>query len=79
MKLQLHLYTELMPKGKEREGAILVIDGSSSQHHGVVIGPFGSVAPAFFVAIPEVAAGWIANNAVWKTLPYGKSKVHLDD
>lgn len=55
-----------------------MIDGSPSQHHGVIIGPFGSVAPALFVAVPEVAAGWVTNNAVWETLPHCEGEVHLD-
>lgn len=57
--------------------SVLVIDGSPSQHHGVVVGPFGSVAPSLLVAVPEVAAGWVANNTVWETLPHCEGKVHL--
>ena len=57
---------------------VLVIDGSPRQHHGVVIGPFGSVAPSLLVAVPEVAACWVANDAVWETLPHCEGKVHLD-
>ncbi len=58
--------------------SVLVIDSSPSQHHGVVVGPFGSVAPSLLVAVPEVAASWVTNNAVWETLPHYESKVHLD-
>lgn len=57
---------------------VLVIDSSPGQHHGVVIGPFGCVTPSLFVAVPEVAAGWITNNAVWETLPHCEGKVDLD-
>lgn len=58
--------------------SVLVIDGSPCQHHGVVVGPFGSVAPPLLVAVPEVAPGWVTNNAVWETLPHCEGKVHLD-
>lgn len=55
-----------------------VVDGSSSQHHGVVVGPLGGVAPALLVAVPEVAAGRVAHNPLGETLPHGEGKVHLD-
>ena len=55
-----------------------MIDGSPSQHHGVIIGPFGSVAPPLLVAVPEVAAGRVSDDAVWKTLPHCEGKVDLD-
>lgn len=55
-----------------------MIDGGPRQHHGVVVGPFGGVAPPLLAAVPEMAARWIAHNAVWKTLPHGEGKVHLD-
>lgn len=62
----------------ERGVSVLVIDRSPRQHHGVVIGPFGSVAPPLLVAVPEVATGWVTNNAVWETLPHCEGKVHLE-
>lgn len=55
-----------------------VVDGSSGQHHGVVVGPLGGVAPALLVAVPEVAAGRVAHNPLGETLPHGEGKVHLD-
>lgn len=55
-----------------------MIDGSTSQHHGVVIGPFGSVPPPLLVAVPEVTAGGVTNNADRETLPHCEGKVHLD-
>lgn len=55
-----------------------MIDGGPRQHHGVVVGPFRGVAPPLLAAVPEMAARWITNNAVWKTLPHGEGKVHLD-
>lgn len=58
--------------------SVLVIDGGPGQHHGVVIGPFGSITPPLLVAVPEVAAGWVTNDAVWETLPHCESKVHLE-
>lgn len=58
--------------------SVLVIDGSPSQHHGVVVGPFGSVAPPLLVAVPKVTAGWVTNNAVWEALPHCEGKIHLD-
>ncbi len=79
-----YLSTELygnknsMERNKIKAVAVLVIDGSPSQHHGVVVGPFGSVAPTLFVAVPEVTASWVAHNAVRETLPYCEGKVHLD-
>lgn len=55
-----------------------MIDGSSSQHHGVVVGPFGGVAPTLLVAIPEVTASWVPNDAIRKASPHGECKLHLD-
>lgn len=61
-------------KGSE---IVLVIDGSPRQHHGVVVSPLGRVAPPLFAAVPEVAAGRIANDAIWETLPHCEGKIHL--
>lgn len=55
-----------------------MIDGSPSQDHRIVIGPFGGVAPALLVAVPEVAAGGVTDDSLWKTLPDSEGKVHLD-
>lgn len=55
-----------------------MIDGRPGQHHGVVVGPFGGVAPPLLTAVPEMAAGRITNDAVGKTLPHSEGKVHLD-
>lgn len=54
-----------------------VVEGSASENHGVVIGPFGGVAPAGSGSVPVVAPCWVTNNALWKTLPHDKSKIHL--
>lgn len=56
-----------------------VIDCSPRQHHGVVVSPLGRVAPPLFAAVPEVAAGWIANDTIWETLPHCEGKVHLGE
>lgn len=55
-----------------------VVDGGSSQHHGIIVGPFGRVAPALLVAVPEVAAGRIADEPLGETLPHGEGEVNLD-
>lgn len=68
----------VLKKNREGEVSVLVIDGSSSQHHGVVVGPFRGVAPPLLVAVPEVAASRVANNAVRETLPHREGKVHLN-
>lgn len=58
--------------------AVPVVDGGPGQHHRIVVGPFGCVAPALLVAVPEVAASGITYDSLWKTLPDGEGKVHLD-
>lgn len=55
-----------------------MVDGGSCQHHGVVVGPLGGVAPALLVAVPEMAAGRVAHDPLGETLPHGEGKVHLD-
>lgn len=62
----------------EKGRAVPVEHGGASQNHRVVVGPFGGVAPALLVAVPEVAAGRITHDPLRKTLPDGESKVHLD-
>lgn len=54
-----------------------MVDGGTSQHHRVVVGPFGCVAPALLVAVPEVASCRVADDSLWKTLPDGEGKIHL--
>lgn len=49
----------------------------AGQDHGVIVGPFGRVAPALLVAVPEVAAGRIADDSLGETLPDGEGEVHL--
>lgn len=55
-----------------------MVDGGPRQHHGVVVGPFGGVAPALLVAVPKVAAGGVTYDPLRKALPHGEGKVHLD-
>ncbi len=54
-----------------------VVDGGSSQHHRIIVGPFGRVAPALLIAVPEVAASRITDDPLRKTLPDREGKVHL--
>lgn len=54
-----------------------VIKSCSCKDHGVLIGPLGSVAPAWSGTIPVVAPCWITNNTLWKTSPYSEGKIHL--
>lgn len=54
-----------------------MVDGSSSQNHGVVVGPFGGVAPALLITVPEMTAGRISHNPLWEALPYCEGKIHL--
>lgn len=54
-----------------------MVEGSTSKNHRVVIGPFRRVAPAGSRRVPVVAPCWVTDDALWKTLPHNKSKVHL--
>lgn len=54
-----------------------MVDGGTGQHHRVVVGPFGCVAPALLVAVPEVASCRVTYDSLWKTLPDGEGKIHL--
>lgn len=56
-----------------------VVESSSSQHHRIVIGPLGGIAPALLVDIPEMAPGWISHNPLRETLPNSEGKIHLRD
>lgn len=65
------------PISKKSCGFVPVVKSCSCKDHGVLIGPLGSVAPAWSGTIPVVAPCWITNNTVRKTLPYSEGKVHL--
>lgn len=54
-----------------------MIEGSSCQNDGVLVGPFGGVAPNVLEGIPEVAPGWITHDSLRKTPPHQEGKVHL--
>lgn len=54
-----------------------VVEGSSSQHNGVVIGPFRGVAPGTLQGVPEVAPGRVAHDPLWEAPPHQEGKVHL--
>ena len=51
--------------------------GSSRQDDGVLIGPFGGVAPNLLHRIPEVAPGRVSHNPLWETAPDMESEVNL--
>lgn len=55
-----------------------MVDGGPGQHHRIIVGPLGCVAPALLVAVPEVAASGVTYDSLWKTLPDGEGEVHLD-
>lgn len=57
--------------------AVPVVNGSSGENHGIVIGPFGGVTPALLIIVPEMTAGRISHNSLRKTLPHCEGKVHL--
>lgn len=59
-------------------GSVPVVDGGSSQHHRIVVGPFGCVAPTLLVAVPEMATCGVTYDPLWKTLPHSEGKVHLN-
>lgn len=63
--------------GGRDEASLPVVDGGPRQHHGVVVGPLGCVAPALLVAVPEVASRRVTYDPLWKTLPDGEGKIHL--
>lgn len=54
-----------------------VVEGSSSQDDGVVVGPFRGVAPGVLQGIPEVAPGRVAHDSLRKAPPHQEGKVHL--
>lgn len=57
--------------------AVPVVNGSSGENHGIVIGPFGGVTPALLIIVPEMTAGRISHNSLRETLPHREGKVHL--
>lgn len=57
--------------------SVPVVEGSSSQDDGIVIGPFWGVAPCMFQGIPEVAPGRVAHNPIREAPPHQEGKVHL--
>lgn len=54
-----------------------MVEGSSSQDDGVVVGPFRGVAPGTLQGIPEVAPGRVAHDPLREAPPYQEGKVHL--
>lgn len=54
-----------------------MVEGSSSQDDGVVIGPFRGVAPGPLQRVPEVAPGRVAHDTVGEAPPHQEGKVHL--
>lgn len=54
-----------------------MVEGSSSQDDGVVIGPFGRVSPGSLQGVPEVAPGRVAHDPLREAPPHQKGKVHL--
>lgn len=54
-----------------------MIEGSSSEDDGVLIGPFRGVAPGSFNRVPEMASGRVANNPLRETPPNVESKIDL--
>lgn len=54
-----------------------VVEGSSSQDDGVVVGPFRGVAPGTLQGIPEVAPGRVAHDPLGEAPPHQEGKVHL--
>ena len=50
---------------------------STSEDDGVVVGPFGGVAPGLLQRVPEVAPGRVAHDALREALPHQEGKVHL--
>lgn len=56
-----------------------MIEGSSSQDDGIVVGPFGGVAPGALQGIPEMASGRVAHDPLWETTPHQEGKVHLGE
>lgn len=56
-----------------------MIEGSSSQDDGVVVGPFGGVSPGTLQGIPEVASGRITYDPLGEAPPHQEGKVYLQE
>lgn len=54
-----------------------VVEGSSSQDDGVVVGPFRGVAPGVLQGIPEVAPRRVSHDPLGEAPPHQEGKVHL--
>lgn len=54
-----------------------VVEGSPSQNNGVVVGPFGGVAPGVLQRVPEVAPRRVSHNPLGEAPPHQEGKVHL--
>lgn len=54
-----------------------VVEGSSSQDDGVVVGPFRGVAPGVLQGIPEVAPRRVSHDPLGEVPPHQEGKVHL--
>lgn len=48
----------------------LVVESSSSQNHGDLIGPLWFILPLPHLMVPEVQAAWVAHKPVWEFPPY---------
>lgn len=56
-----------------------MVKGSSRQDNGVVIGPFGGVAPGALQGVPEVAPGRVTHDALREAPPNQEGKVNLKE
>lgn len=54
-----------------------VVEGSSSQNDGVVVGPFRGVTPDVLQRVPEVAPRRVSHNPLGEAPPHQEGKVHL--
>lgn len=65
------------PSADAQVGFVPVVESCPRQDHGVVVGPFGGVAPAGSGAVPVVAPRRITNDTLRKTLPHDEGEIHL--
>lgn len=56
-----------------------MVEGGSCQYDGVLVGPFGGVAPGVLQGIPEVAPGRIADDPIREASPHQEGEVHLEE
>lgn len=54
-----------------------VVEGSSSQNDGVVVGPFRGVTPGVLQRVPEVAPRRVSHDPLGEAPPHQEGKVHL--